>query len=494
MAPRPSCPLAQGVLDSLMRLFDRHFSASLGLLIISSALPACSGAPTWDECRDADCYTQLAMQRWPTEPDAVAADIATLDVVAQEAVVLALVDAHPTTLETICQALSEGPAADRCNKLTERPHLLGGKANTALRQVGVPGLVDHTGIEALSSPWTDVPPRDVDCDMQVDACWSRAMVRAVQTGDPVEVAAICNSVPSDRFRRECFFRAAETLGVQDAKARVDRLPTAAALCLGAEDYNELCVRELGRAIARLAPPADQLDHESWEQAAAAVAALEAGLAETDAAVGQRVADRVWAAVVWGSYQRAQQLGGIPMLTLPPAAGPHIRATAAWFLLEREAQDHPERDLPAWIERATTILADTTPGPAPDDDQGVQPTRFVGNSTDPAVEPQPWVHYLGDNYRRVHDDPTQDLIACVLEAAARQGERSLLEPASVSSQSEPMQQHAASLLAAERKAPRSKGKRPPPPGTHKGPGKGSKAPPPKGSKAPPPKGSKAPPPD
>ena len=474
-----------------MRPLDRHLSASLGLLMISSALPACSGDPTWDECRDADCYTQLAVQRWATEPDAVAADIAALDVVAQEAVVLALVDAHPTALESICQALPEGPAADRCNKLTERPHLLGGKANKALRQVGVPGLVDHTGIEALASPWTDVPPRTVDCDLQVDACWNQAMVGAVQTGDPAEVAAICNGVPSDRFRRECFFRSAETMGVQHSKARVDRLPTAAALCLGAEDYNELCVRELGRAIARLAPPADQPDRESWEQATLAVAALEAGLAETDAVVAQRVADRVWSAVIWGSYQRAQQLGGIPLVTLPPAAGPHIRATATWFLLEREAQDHPERDLAAWIDRATAVLADTTPGPTSDEDQGVQPTRFVGNSIDPSVDPQPWVHYLGDNYRRVYDDPTVDLIVCVLEAAARQGERVLLEPASVAGQPEPVQQHAASLLADEIKAPRSKGNGPPPPGTRKGPGKGSKAPPPKGSKAPPPKGSKAP---
>ncbi len=433
-------------------------------------LAACDAEPSWESCADAACYTQLAVERWSTDPDGVAADVAALDVVAQEAVVLALVDAHPTALSAICESLPKGPASKRCAKLTERPHLLGGKANAKLRQVGVPGLVDHTGIEQLGSPWTEVPAAEASCDMQLDDCWNKAMVGAVQTEDPAAVAAVCNGVPSDRFRRECFFRGAETMAVQQAKARVERLPTAAALCLGAEDYNELCVRELGRAIARLAPPADQADPSAWQTTAAAVAALEQGLEPYDAAVAERVADRVWSAVIWGSYQRAELLTGLP--GLPDAAGPHARATLAWFLVQREAD--PGRDLAAWIARAREAQAATATATATasDAEQGVQPTRFYGNSADPASEPEPWVHYLGDNYRQLLDDPDQDLIACLLEAAVRQDRQDLLAPAAVEDLDPALQAWAARLLALEIRAPRGPGK-PPPPGTPKG----RKAPPP-----------------
>ncbi len=454
-----------------------------GPLLSSLLLAACQGAVSWDQCGDAACYTQLAIARWATDPEGVSADIAALDVVAQEAVVLALVDAQPTALASICEALPQGPAADRCAKLTERPHLLGGKGNMALRQVGVPGLVDHTGIGALANPWAAIPPREVDCDLQVDACWSQTMVAATLLGDPKAVAEVCNGVPTERFRRECFFRSAETTAVKDALAQVERLPTAAGLCLGAEDYSELCVRELGRAIARLAPPADQLDRDAWDQTIAAVAALEGGLGAYDAAVAERVADRVWAAVIWGSFHRAQTINGLALQALPPAAAPHVRATAAWLLLEREQAEHTDRDLAAWVQRASDALADTSAGPAPAAPRGVQPTRFVGNSTDPAEDPEPWAHYLGDNYRRVLADPEQDLAACVLEAMARQGPPALLDQATGDPWPPAVQLHAAALKVAEIRAPRGPGK-PPPPGTRKPPPDGSPSPQ-NGAKRPPP---------
>lgn len=463
------------------------FVAASSLALPALTLPACGTEPSWDRCTDAACYTRLAVERWPADPEGVAADIAALDVVAQEAVVLALVDAQPMALAAICQSLSVGPAAQRCEKLTERPHLLGGKANKALRQVGVPGLTDHTGIAALANPWAEQPAREADCDMQVDSCWSRTMVTATQTGDPSAVAQVCNGVSNERFRRECFFRAAETTAVQQAHAKVDRLPTAAALCLGAEEYSELCVRELGRAIARLAPAADQPDRDAWEQTAAAVAALEQGLVPYDPAVAERVADRVWSAVVWGSFNRAQVITGVPLEVLPTAAGPHVRATATWFLVEREAAEHPERDLSAWVERATAALADRSPGPQQDSQQGVQPTRFVGNSTDPAADPQPWVHYLGDNYRRVLDSPEQDLTACVLEAAARKGLPTLLEQAAQDSWPEPVRSHAAALQVVEIKAPRVPGPKGSPAGADRPP-PGADRPPPPGTRKPPPAGA------
>jgi hypothetical protein len=323
----------------------------------------------------------------------------------------------------------------------------------------VPGLVDHTGIQAVASPWTEVPAVDLGCDPDVDACWTRQMFLAAGTGEPSRVAAVCNGIGSDRFRRECFFRAAETTAVQHGVADPTRLPVAGSLCLGAEDYAELCVRELGRAIARSAPAADQRDPEAWALVTGSVGALQAGLEPYDAAVADRVADRAWSAVIWGSYQRAQTLSGLPVAALPPAALPHLRATAAWFLLEREAGDHPDRDLAAWAVRLDEILATTEPGPPPTQ-AGVQPTRFVGNSIDPASDPQPWVHYLGDNYRRLLVDPRHDLAACLLEAAARQGRLGLVDQAAVDA-SAPVAELAQALQGMKL---RSAGRKRRPPGT------------------------------
>lgn len=434
---------------------------TLALLLCSACDPP---PPSWETCADPGCYTDLAVQRWSGDPEGVMVDVAALDVVAQEAVALALVEAFPAQLSEICSALPEGPAASRCQRLAGRPHLLGGASDTRdLRQAGVPGLVDHTGIGAVASPWSEIPATDLGCDAQVDACWNRQMFLAAGTGEPARVAAVCNNISSDRFRRECFFRAAETTAVDQDVAKPDRLPVAAALCLGAEDYAELCVRELGRAIARAAPAADQDDPAAWALVVQAVAAMEVGLEPYDPVVAGRVVDRVWSAVVWGSYQRASTLSGLPVAALPPAAQPHLRATAAWFLLEREAGEHPERDLAAWTARLDQVLASTEPGPPPTRD-GVQPTRFVGNSIDPASDPQPWAHYLGDSYRRLLDDPEHDRVACLLEAAARQGhlglagQASATSPAPVAALAQTLQ--GMTLHSAGRK-PRPSGRRGPP---------------------------------
>jgi hypothetical protein len=450
------------------------------LLLPSLLMSACgTGQTNWDDCADPDCYTQLAQQRWREDRAGLIEDLAALDPVAQEAVVMALVDAQPDQLQELCAQLPAGPAAKRCNKLIQRPHLLGGRGNTAPRKAGVPGLVDHTGIENVPSPWADVPAGEVDCDLRQDDCLTQSMLAAARTGDPEAVARVCNGVPDDTFRRECFFRAAETMAVVQAEAQIEPMPTAAALCLAAESYAELCVRELGRAIARVAPAADQPDPQAWERTAGAVAALEAGLAEHDAAVAQRVADRAWSAVLWGSYARAQRVTGIPQASLPPAALPHLRATVTWMLMEREGDE--ARDLEAWLERARQALADTEPGPPPTDD-GVRPTRFTGSSIDPATDPEPWVHYLGDNYRQVHDDPQHDLMACILEAAARQSRPALLEQATGEGWPEPIQQLATRLVSTEmhgvRKAGHKPGSKPPPPppgGKRPGPPGGPQAP-------------------
>ncbi len=405
------------------------------LLPVLLTLLACNNEPSWSSCDDLDCYTQIAVQRWSDDPKGVAADIAAMDDIGQEALVLALAEAHPASLEELCKALPDGPGAVRCHKLANRPHLLGGKANRATKAPGVPGLVDHTGIAAVPSPWTDIPPAELDCDIRLDECWSRGMIGAAERGDARTVASVCNAIPTERFQRECFFRSAEALGVVQDRADPDKLLLASQLCLGAQDYAELCVRELARAVARIAPAADQADPEGWARAAASVQAMRQGLSEHDLTVAERVADRAWSEVLWGSYDQAETLTGIPLEVLPPRAAPHVRATASWFLLKTEAQSHPERDLEAWLQRAKEVLSVTQAAqPRAGEQSGVRPTSFAGSTVDPATSDEPWVHYLGDNYRPLFPDPDQDLLATVLEAAARHRLESVVEQALSSSDS------------------------------------------------------------
>ncbi len=421
-------------------------------LLLSLWLTAgCASEPAWDRCAEPACYASLAAQRWDGDRLALLEDLGSLDAVAQEAVVLDLIKRRPEIMGELCDALPAGPAAERCKRLGGRPHLLGRGEPDQDRIPGVPGFTDHTGVGALPSPWSSVPADQASCDRAQDACWSRDVTQAAANGDPRSVAAVCNGVPDERFRKECFFRGAEASAVLRGRATAETMPTAAQLCLGAGRYAELCVRELARAIARGAPAADQDDVAGWEHAAAAVQALEAGLAERDPTVAARVADRAWAELLWGSYQRAEQVHGLPAASLPPAAAPHLRASLAWFLLEQEGPSAQGRGWEAWVERAALALASAEPTRAPSEGPR-PPTRSVGSSIDPATHEGPWVHYLGDSYRRPLPDPSQDLQACLLEAAARQRAPQLLEQAAQRAAA-PVAELAQELQRADIKAPR-----------------------------------------
>lgn len=390
-------------------------------------LAACGPAqPDWSDCSDLGCYTDIAVQEWKQDPEGVATRIATLDAVQQEALVLAMVDAHPDSFEQLCQALPEGAGADRCRKLSNRPHLLGDKPGDKRKKAaGLPGLTDHTGVAAIPSPWAEVPAETADCDPQLDECWSKRMLAATHQLDPRAVAAVCNGIPNDRFRRECFFRSAEVTAVQHGVALADRTELAATLCLGAETYAGLCVRELARAVARGAPAADQADPAGWANTVAAVSNMQRGIAAYNQATADRVADRCWSEVLWNAYQRAELVNGLPLGVLPASAAPQVRATATWFLWERE--DDTERDLASWVQHAEASLASQQARTAPPGSETrARPAQYVGSSIDPVQHEGPWVHYLGDNYRTPLAEPALDLIVCVLEAAARSARPDLLE--------------------------------------------------------------------
>jgi hypothetical protein len=400
--------------------------ALLGFLL---APLGCSQDPSRTSCEDLPCLQQQVVRRWETQPEQVAQELAQLDELTQEALVLALAEAHPASIATLCQALPPGAGAERCRRLSQRPHLLGGGGQGAGKRRGTPGLVDHTGIELVPSPWGSMEPSDLGCDARLDDCWFDPMLAAAATGQVEPVGGVCNAIPTERFQRECYFRAAEALAVAGGAARPEHTELASELCLGAGPYAKHCVRELARAIARGAPAADQADPEAWRRSVQAVQGMHRGLARHDPRVADLVADRAWTELVWASFQQAEHLNGLALEQLPEPAAPQVRATAIWLLMKREARDTPQRDLDAWVDRATQLLADRRPSPARGSSGAkARPAAKSWSSIDPVSTDGPWVHYLGESYRPLFADPELDLVACVLEAAARQGLPELLEAA------------------------------------------------------------------
>jgi hypothetical protein len=336
------------------------------------------------------------------EQDRAAATATILDApdpITQLAYVDALSEAHPDQLGALCQALPAGAAAERCRTFSNRPHLWEiTDASSSQRE-------DHTGITTLTTDAGAVPAVPAPgCEGQTEQCRITAAKAIAPTADLRGIAGLCNGLDDLRFRHECFFQSAEVALHTDYQ----KMPVAMELCLSAGDYASRCVRELARELARSAPPADN-PAGPWGQIIGAIDAGHDWLAARDPAVGERMRDRLWSEVVWGSFGRAGNITGDLLGQLPPQAAPHIRASAAWYLIE---SGQGGDSLASWEAATKAALAvRDTPGPMR---QGVQPTRRLGVSR--AVS-DPWVHFLGDSPRPVSPDAEVDLRLALLEIAA-----------------------------------------------------------------------------
>lgn len=332
------------------------------------------------------------------------------DPITQLAYVDALSEAHPDQLGKLCPALPTGAASERCQTFSNRPHLW------EIKDAGSSRKEDHTGITGLKTAADAVAAAAVpECDGQTEQCRISAAKSVAPTADLSQIAGLCNGIEDLRFRHECFFQSAEVAFHTDYL----KMPTSLELCLSAGDYASRCVRELARELARAAPPADD-PAGRWQNIIGAIEAGHGWLAGQDAGVGERMRDRLWAEVVWGAFGRAGNITGDLLEQLPPEAAPHIRSSAAWYLIEA---GQAGETLEEWESAVGAALA--LRGQKGVMKGGVQPTRRLGVTREIS---EPWVHFLGDSQRPMGGEAAVDLKLALLEIAASRRQWELVRAA------------------------------------------------------------------
>ena len=374
---------------------------------------------------DLDCAGRVLVATLAQDPDTARALVETVpDPESRWMLVSRAIHADPAAGAGLCGALRDPSLRSRCQKDTSRPHLYA----QAPRAATQPGQRDAPGPHASTlvlrpstpSPFADTPADAGHCpdDGSRTTCATALAQERVVAGDARAAAAACRSIQSSvRWRSECALQAAET------HARVRGPPEAGdtvALCLMAGEWTGRCVHKAHLTLALRAPPATA-DATGWQPALRTWTAMASAWASQPEALQTVVEDHYWSTVLLRAYRVAHHPTGAPLSILPETAHPHVRAAAAWITLR--GRPVPS-SLAEAVEAVEATLEQTTPEPdvparadphsAPRrdfwaDDQGTEGTL-------------PAVHYLGLSRRVLAPDLSDDLQVCVLEAAARSGER------------------------------------------------------------------------
>lgn len=374
-------------------------------------LLACAQLPEkYTDCDDTECRSAWVVERWKTDPDAVAAAVgAEPDEMVRIVLVRVLTDAYPGRIASLCGKLPAGPATDQCRTMNARPHL-------------------HSEAAAAKAKpkrtFSDVEPEVVDCATERKVCQMEAARQRVEAGDERGAAAACRAVEETDAQSECFFQAAEALmanGRQPDPVGVVRM------CLGGERFQNNCLIHLTRSLSRLAPRSTETRPNAWSAATAAIEAARAELEVQGAAQAPKFPDWAWGQTLRASYSFDEEVTGTPLEQLPSEVAPQVRAAAAVRFYQLHFTESWTVD--QWQERFTAALADRAPRPARERARTEEPvvtdrwtTRLPGEEEIPS-EPWSW-----RTDRPFSEDPATDALICLLMAAGtdRRPDLSLLE--------------------------------------------------------------------
>lgn len=175
------------------------------------------------------------LTRFDAAPDAVAAELLAEPAGPErDAKLMRLFDERPGRTAALCPGLADGPLKSRCTAVNSRPHLHTPATNEPPEERPRRGERELIPV-ALLSRWEHASVSEVEgCALDDHACVSEAALAMAQEGRWGDAGIRCEVISTQRWRQECFFRAAEAL---DAA----RLEGALNLCLGAGSYAPQCV-------------------------------------------------------------------------------------------------------------------------------------------------------------------------------------------------------------------------------------------------------------
>lgn len=410
-------------------------------------LLACAGKPTtFAGCVDAPCKKDVALRLWNDDRAALERELSGVaDPVEQVALVEALTQAYPGEIAQLCDILKDGAGKERCEKISIRPHLAGksssststtinttsGQQSTGTTSVdltssniaqgpGMTVLVPSDAAAFATSPWDSVSARAVDCTGTASerACRSDAAQGYASAGKSDLAGATCAGIEAGQWRWECMFNAAETAagggGGDNARAAFE-------LCLGTGDYLANCFAHAAMGLANSAPPSNTGEASAWKKITDASNAIDAVLGPRDHDLATRVNERLWSEATAYSFRRMPEVSGDAMDAVPEWVQPHVRAAAAWQLVNLEGDQ--TRTFEQWGKRFDEVLAVRLKGAgSPSTGNRGQPVKNLWFDLLPGEEVMTRVLYLGQARRVVGPTPADDQLICLLEAIARAANR------------------------------------------------------------------------
>ena len=316
---------------------------------------------------------------------------------------------------------------ERCARLGSRPHLAGPQPSPRPPPArAAPGpATSSVPMVAFASP--PQAPGEEPCSdaLDRDTCLEVEALDRAKSGR-AGAAAVCALLPDPKLAAECSFNAAEaTL----ASGGVQAYAGAAALCAAAGAFQVLCQEHILHFLDVDVWGASVPQAEHARRAIAAADTVRRVVAGVDPDAAELYVDRFWAQHFANAIFGGVQVRRTDFELFPAEAAPHLRASAVRLY---ETSEEPTGTLAERVAELEARFASTAPrGPPRPRKPALVHVQdlWPADSRDDARIPT--VYYLGGSRRPVSEDARIDLALCVLEAAARRGDRRLLAEAATS---------------------------------------------------------------
>lgn len=379
------------------------------------------------DCADADCRLSTAEAAFADAPvDTLRAVAALPDPIEQAALIELLVHRYPEHGTTICGVSPAGSiAAERCARLTVRPHLFAAERVIPLQPAAAAPAAgpraDLPPPAGATAPWVGLPVDEAALRARCGAsstCLQDAALERAGAGDVVGAGQRCALAwpAGSAVGQECLFQIAERLMLARGPALLE---PALAVCAQAGDLASNCVQHVVLFAVPTATPADAPAAGAVQEATATAARVRA----LGGPAGEAYADLVWSVWLRECAVLARTPSGALSAWLPDEAKPHLRMALAWqtALLQPPGAADP-------LRMAGVLVALTAPGappPTPPPPGGrlahapPKPARaFWRWDRGPEDAGLPAVYALGAGRRTLGETPADDALIAVLEALAR----------------------------------------------------------------------------
>jgi hypothetical protein len=272
-----------------------------------------------------------------------------------------------------------------------------------------------------ATPVEVFPKQQLECDRpdQNHACVTKAARRLARNGKWQRAAAVCGLLSEQSaWGKECFFNAAEAMVRKEGPSAY---PGAAELCLHSDRFKAQCLQHVLRSVSLWTPRSGDRSVDRWGTVLEAAEGIRSTWMGRDDFFAGIEVDRYGSSALLVSFLQSDPVTGDPLDFVPDEWKRHVRAAAAWRLLELEGGQ--ERSLAEWVTRLEEVLADrvdaSTDSP---EKEALFHLKFDNTWTRdaPGDGVIPATFFLGRARRPLSMDPEEDAAICILESAFRQG--------------------------------------------------------------------------